>query len=453
QTVTFPLLNNQAGRIISSRSGKNPAIGEFMVIDVEMAGGDIRSFAAELEDHKLNIPPIVGLENTNEPDEILKSFQGTLETILETGLADNPDLVRIADRWFPKALLVDVNIGHLNLVEALLEMENGGPLPTKKIIDQIELPTDVNLRLTEFSLNHALQNDGRFDEVGPSGEVLWFLRRLEPPEVRETPIYLRKSSYPEYDAAYNETHLSLFDEHIIDELQPELMGRLKDGAVVIALTYPHWRSGTLPISGYLTNLFPSAYESPRVLFTFFDTENNDRFSGWVVRQSKYVFGLHEWYKLHDIIPGSLIALEKSEKSGEILIKIQKRRSSKEYVKTALVGADGGIVFANLKQMVSCEFDERLALVTPDVDSIDAIWQSSAKQRGTIEKSILAMMRELAKLTPQGHVHAQELYSAVNLVRRCPPGPILSLLLENDQVSDLGNLYFRLEDKAKGDEND
>jgi methionyl-tRNA synthetase len=40
------------------------------------------------------------------------------------------------------------------------------------------------------------------------------------------------------------------------------------------------------------------------------------------------------------------------------------------------------------------------------------------------------MRELSKLTPQGHVHAQELYSALNLVRRCPPAPMLSALVTN-----------------------
>jgi len=37
---------------------------------------------------------------------------------------------------------------------------------------------------------------------------------------------------------------------------------------------------------------------------------------------------------------------------------------------------------------------------------------------------------LAKLNPQGQIHAQELYAAINLVRRCPPGPILDILNSN-----------------------
>ena len=50
----------------------------------------------------------------------------------------------------------------------------------------MELPANVNPKLVEFSLDLALQEDPRFDEVGPAGEVLWYLHRLEPEEVRQT---------------------------------------------------------------------------------------------------------------------------------------------------------------------------------------------------------------------------------------------------------------------------
>jgi hypothetical protein len=48
-------------------------------------------------------------------------------------------------------------------------MAGGGPMTTMDLIAQIELPTGNNERLTEFSLNFALEQDGRFDEVGPAG--------------------------------------------------------------------------------------------------------------------------------------------------------------------------------------------------------------------------------------------------------------------------------------------
>jgi N12 class adenine-specific DNA methylase len=63
-------------------------------------------------------------------------------------------------------------------------------------------------------------------------------------------------------------------------------------------------------------------------------------------------------------------------------------------------------------------------------------------RGTLEQTTRTMMTELSKLNPQGHVHAQELYAAVNLVRRCPPGPILSILADRPWSNYLGDLYFR-----------
>ena len=70
--------------------------------------------------------------------------------------------------------------GHLNLAEAILDMAGGGPLPTKALLEQVGLTSNTNSNLVEFSLDHALQEDPRFDEVGPAGETLWFLNRLEP---------------------------------------------------------------------------------------------------------------------------------------------------------------------------------------------------------------------------------------------------------------------------------
>ena len=59
--------------------------------------------------------------------------------------------------------------------------------------------------------------------------------------------------------------------------------------------------------------------------------------------------------------------------------------------------------------------------------------------------MMNMIRNLTKLTPQGHVHASELYAAVNLVRRCPPGPILALLTTRPQFVHVGDMYYHLKD--------
>ncbi len=59
-----------------------------------------------------------------------------------------------------------------------------------------------------------------------------------------------------------------------------------------------------------------------------------------------------------------------------------------------------------------------------------------------------VMRELSKSNPQGHVHAQELYAAVNLVRRTPPAPIFAALETNPKFVHVGDLHFRLDEEAK-----
>jgi len=56
---------------------------------------------------------------------------------------------------------------------------------------------------------------------------------------------------------------------------------------------------------------------------------------------------------------------------------------------------------------------------------------------------------LAKINPQSHVHVAELYSAVNVVYRCPPGPIMSLLLSRPWFIHVGDLHFRYSDSESG----
>ncbi len=445
QELVFPALQWTKGKVVSVRPGNNPDLPPFEVIEVAFPHNEKREFATGLEEHKLNQPVEVKLDDPNlDVDLVIRRYGEPFSQELSEILEENPDLVRIAGRWFPRALLVDVNIGHLNLAEALLDMESGGPLSTKAILDQIELPTDVNLKLTEFSLNLAMQEDGRFDEVGPAGEVLWFLRRLEPELVQNVPIYLRYNEI-QYNHEAIEELLDGFDHMVLDELEPpEDEGDEETGEATISLIYPHWRAGTLPLTGRLLELFPTAIESPRVQFTFVDADTGSRFSGWVVRPRHYVYGLREWYEDKGLIPGSLVQLRKGDQPGEVILHIGKKRSSREWIRTVLVGTDDAVVFAMLKQLITAPYEERMAISVPDTEALDKIWEQNAKRRIPLDQTVQNVMRELAKLTPQGHVHAQELYAAVNIVRRCPPGPILNILSTQPWVTHPGDLYFRLD---------
>ena len=389
------------------------------MLDVDLGNGDHRSFAAEFEDHILNDPqdPLAGLDYLN-PDLVMAKYSTELVNKLEEVLRMDDDLVNTAGAWFPRALLVDINVGHLNLAEAVLDMANGGPMDTPSLMAQLDLPNDVSPSLIEFSLNLALQEDPRFDEVGPSGEVLWFLEKEEPEDVRSVPIFLQYKAEP-VDRSFFDIQMLKTEKQLDDEYSPEDASTQTIGEVQIVLTYPHWRSGSLPLSNRVDPLFPTAFESPRIKFQFVDSETKNAFPGWVVRPHRYVIGLREWYTASGVVPGSLITIQKANASGDVVINANKRRPTKEWIRTALVGADGGLVLALLKQQINTAYEERMTTVIPDIEALDRIWNQTGKQRVNSEQAILRIARELTKLNPQGHLHALELYAAVNIIKRCP----------------------------------
>ena len=445
QTLIFPAFGWRHGKVEAVRPGHNPDLGKFDVIQVELDDGSKKEFAANLENHILNEPPvIVEDKNTFDAEKILDRHFDDLLASLEEDLETNPDFVRIAGNWFPRALLVDINIGHLNLAEAVLDMAGGGPLPTSMLLEQIELNAGVNPKLVEFSLDLALQEDTRFDEVGPAGDVLWYLQRLEPPEVLEPPIFLRYSGIDYERELMTEDTLAL-ERELDDELSPIITKHqdLEEGR--IRLIFPHWRSGTLPLSSRIRHLFPTAYEAPRIRFMLVDGASGDKFPGWVVREKRYVYGLSEWYEKTGIIPGSIIRVRKGKQPGEVIVHTDSQRSSREWIRTVLVGSDGGIVYAMLKQIVSTPFDDRMALVVPDKEALDPIWQTPTREQPPFERVVVNTVRELSKLNPQSHVHATELYAAINIIRRCPPGPLLTLLNSRPWFTHVGDLHYRLSD--------
>jgi len=449
QRLVFPALGWRNGRVVSVRLGRNPDIGKFDVIRVDFEDGDHREFAAGLGDHALNQTPAVQVEEENlTTDYVLENYLDELVEGLEQGLEDNQDFVRIAGRWFPRALLVDINIGHLNLAEAILDIAGGGPLPTSALLEQIEINTNVNPKLLEFSMDLALQEDDRFDEVGASGEVLWFLQRLEPAEVLEPPIYLRYSGI-DYERSALSPEMLALESELDDELSPFEERAQHLDEVEVRLIFSHWRAGSLPLSSRLRHLFPTAYEAPRIRFTLVDEETGDRFPAWVVRAKRYVFGLREWYDKHNVQPGSIIRVQRGVNRGEVILKADSRRSAREWIRTVLVGSDGGVVYAMLKHTVSTSIDDRMVIAIPDVAAVDQVWERMQKEKPPFERVVVNTVKELAKLNPQGHVHASELYAAINIVRRTPPGPLLALLASRPWFAHLGDLHFRFVDSERG----
>ncbi|MBT3336721.1 MAG: hypothetical protein HN855_15895 [Anaerolineae bacterium] len=446
--LSFSALGWEKGTVTSSREGSNPQVGAFEVATVTMEDKSERLFAMGVEEHPLNdVSETADADGQVDLEDIQNRFGTALEEKLAAVIQAGDELVSIAGYWFPRALLVDVNIGHLNLAEAILDMAEGEPLETAVIMKDIDFPQGDNPHLTEFSLNYALQEDPRFDEVGSTGKVLWCLERLEPEEVRQVPALLRYVPV-ELDRSTLDAEMLALEAQLDDELSKISITGQAQKSATISLLYPHWRLGTLPISERIRSFFPSAYESPRIRFTLVDGKTGKKMPAWVVKDSHYVFGLKEWYEEKGLLPGNLIDIRHGKAPGEVIIEAQSHRSKRDWVRTVITGSDGGLVFAALKQSINAKYDERMMLAIPDPDALDNAWRAAQESNQKFETLVRKVMKELTKLNPQAHVHAQDLYSAVNLLKRCPPAPLFSLLATQPWVTHVGDLYFHLDEETQ-----
>ena len=448
QTLRFPQLGGRAGRVTAVRPGENPALGTFEVIAVSVDDEPSREFAARLREHALTraLAEAETPEGEVSPETILQVHGRQLETKLVERLAKTLDIVRIAGRWFPSQLLAEVNVGHLNLAEAVLDMAGGGPLPTGDLLPHLGLPNSVDPLLAAFSVDYAMQEDERFDEVGPAGQVLWYLRRLEPPEVLFCPPRLEPARVATTAPALGDASLALCRQ-LDDELSEFPSLPSEEDAVRLALLFPHWRVGTLPLSSRLSPLFPTAYEAPRIRFILVDGHSGERFPGWVVRAERYVFGLEEWYRKYEVPTGGLIEVRRGQAPGEVIVLVVDRRRRTEWIRTVTIGDGGQIGFSMLKQPVGAAFDDQMVVGLPDLAAMDQAWLSGAQRKMALDRLVPLVFRELAKLNPQSAVHGQALYSGVNVLQRLPPEAILGELESQPFFVHVGDHYWRLDEAA------
>jgi hypothetical protein len=448
EELAFPALQHVVGVVRGVRPGENPELGLFQVIEVEIDGHS-RSFAAELSDHPLNrvqaeAEPGEALDTTQA---ILERFGSELEDRLRSRLATHEDIVQIAGRWFPRALLADIHPGHLNLAEAVLDVGGGGPLPTSALLEHIELPEGIDPLLATFSVDYALQEDERFDEVGPAGQTLWYLRRLEPPEVLYPPQRLEYTPRGTDRSRLTPDLLDL-EKRLDDEMSPLPVPNEPVVNVTFPLLFPHWRVGALPLSSRLQTLFPTAYEAPRIRFILVDGHSGEKFPGWVVRAERYVFGLDEWYRRYEVPAGGLIKVSAGESPGEAIVEAAEQRRRNDWIRTVSIN-NGRVGFTMLKQPVGTSYDDLMVVGLVDPVALDEAWLQGNQRRMNDEQLVSFVFRELAKLNPQSAVHAQSLYSGVNVLRRLAPAPIFAELTSRPYYQHVGDLYWRMEDQIQG----
>jgi hypothetical protein len=443
--LVFPAMGLARGKVIGVRPGHNPDLGGFEVIRVRMDESD-REFAANLAIHKLNDIPletISGTEDLNAEEVMGRWGSGVTETI-EQDLEKQEEFVRIAGRWFPRSLVVPISPGHLNLAEAVLDVAGGGPLPTQALLEHIDMPKGINPRLASFSLEYALQEDERFDEVGPSGVVMWFLKRLEPDGVRNPPALLNYRPIAYAPSQLPERFQEL-EREIEDEWGSASPPEQDEEQVTLTLTFPHWKVGTLPLTPRLARLFPTAYQAPRIRFEFTDAQTQRLFPGWVVRPHRYVFGLADWIVEKGLLPGAYVRVRQGQQSGQVVLEAATRRPTREWIRTASVDGDGRLKFTMQKLSVGFEYDELMVLAIANLADVDRAIARYAHEKDWLPRLVVEVFRELAKLNPQSTVHSRTLYSAVNVVRRLPPGPLMAELASRPYFDHVGDLYYRFEE--------
>jgi hypothetical protein len=255
----------------------------------------------------------------------------------------------------------------------------------------------------------------------------------------------------ELDRSTLSAEMLALEAKLDDELSKISIAGEPPAQATVSLLYAHWRLGTFPISERVRSFFPSAYESERIRFTLVDGATGKKMPAWVVKEHRYVYGLREWYEEKGLLPGSLIDIRHGKHPGEVIIQAQSHRSKRDWVRTVIAGTDGGLVFATLKHVINAKFDDRMILAIPDVEALDHAWEVAQKSNKKFETLVKNVMQELTKLNPQGHVHAQELYSALNLLKRCPPAPLFSLLATRPWAEHVGDLYFHLNEQATEEE--
>jgi hypothetical protein len=447
--VIFPALDFRLGQVMELRPGQNPEYGDFEVITVDFGPNRRqRSFAAGLSaPHKLNaaVPDLLVAGDLASPERLLASVASPVPAVLAAQLAQEPGFATFEDRWLLRDLMAEVHVGHLNIAEALIEMR-GSPVDTSTLMKELDLPVEIRPDVLAFSLQSALAADDRFDQVGPGEVRRWFLRRLEPAETLVVPEPLRYQPVA-YELDVLPPDLLRLAVEVDDEWSDESLSeaaavRASITTTTLLLTYPHLVSGTLPLNRHTRAFFPSGH-GERTMVTLIDGRWGNRFAAWANHAGRYVAGLRPWFEKHKLPAGAYITLERRDDSGEIVVDFRPKRMRREWTRWAQVLEGNRLDIQLRKQEIACEYDEQMIIGDDRSEEILKLRLSPASVQVSLDDLAFQMFTDLAGLSQTGSVHAKTIYSAVNVLRRCPPEPIFAALVIHPRLEQAGNDSFKL----------
>lgn len=449
--LTFSQMNYRTATVVGLRDGKSNNSFPFKVAAVTFddvgtsPAARQREFATEYDgEHPLNEP-----ENYHHPgnphnefsvEDIVSEPNVTIVKQVNDALEKNSDLVRIAGTWFVRELMLEVDIGHLHLAEAVLDMHGGGPLTPNEILEQIGGLGDSPEPLQVFSLNYAMNRDERFDEVGPAGMILWHLTLLLPRMVRQVPKILQYLPV-EYDRSLLQNEMLQLEYELDDEHSP-FVSAPPDDEVSITLIYPHRRVGTLPINSETKHVFPDA-KTPRIAITIVDALDKEEYPCWVVHRFKYVYGLAALYQKHHLPVGAYVYLNRTSDPSRFEIEFDNYRPRTEWIPLVENTDNDKLSFGTAKRAIGADYDDMIVVGVTVLSEVDRLGKDVQNKQTPLAKLLRGLIAELSKQNPQKTVHAKVLYSTINILRRCPPGPICATLVANPEFEYVGGNYWKL----------
>ncbi len=446
QHLIFTALENREGVVTAVRPGDNPRLEAFQVMQVTLENeSQPREFAMQFASaHLLNEERAPLTELVMKPEDAIAQYGEQVRIALVQRLGADKQFVHLDDGWYLRDLIPDIHAGYLNLAEAGIE-QSGEALQTHDLMHMLDIPNDHKKSAAAFALNLALASDERFDDVGPKDSPRWFLTRLETAEALERPHILHAAT-PRKIVLPSELETiaaGLHDEADLNGDAPKPAAPRDE--VTIILTYPHRKSGTLPLTAPVRALLPT-FARPRLQIRFVDATTGEKIVGYAVAEGAYLAGLTTWFNARKLAPGALLTLKRGADPLAIQIDYQPQRERALWVRVVR-GINGKLVFSQERKPLSHKYDEDMLIVIGDPLGLEAAAQAARDQR-PLAALLEEIYPELAKLSGAGRVHAKTLYSAINLIRRAGPRAVLGALVEDRAFTSVGGGYFVLNDDLR-----
>jgi hypothetical protein len=176
-----------------------------------------------------------------------------------------------------------------------------------------------------------------------------------------------------------------------------------------------------------------------------DGQDDEEYTGWVVPSARYVFGLASFYRKHHLPIGAYVTVTPGKTPDRFRIDFTAYRARTEWIRLIQPKGDQ-IYFENSKRSIGADYDDLMIMGIDELEALDAVIQVVQQQRKSLTAIIRMVLPALGKLTPQGTAHVKTIYSAVNVLRRCPPGPIMATLEANPDFANVGGHYWKLRDE-------